>query len=51
MEHGHGKEIAHLWTHGSVSQKLLKQSADNIQALYRDRGYEEVKVNSPDRRS
>ena len=35
---------SHIWTHGSVSQKLLKQSADNIQALYRDRGYEEVKV-------
>jgi outer membrane protein insertion porin family len=33
-----------IWTHGSVSQKLLKQSADNIRALYRDRGYEEVKV-------
>jgi outer membrane protein insertion porin family len=35
---------SHIWTHGSVSQKLLKQSAANIQALYRDRGYEEVKV-------
>jgi outer membrane protein assembly factor BamA len=35
---------SHLWTHGSVSQKLLKQSADNIQALYRDRGFEEIKV-------
>jgi outer membrane protein insertion porin family len=35
---------SHLWTHGSVSQKLLKQSAENIQALYRDRGFEEVKV-------
>ena len=35
---------SHLWTHGAVSQKLLKQSSDNIQALYRDRGYEEVKV-------
>jgi outer membrane protein insertion porin family len=35
---------SHIWTHGSVSQKLLKQSADNIQALYRDRGYEEAKV-------
>jgi outer membrane protein insertion porin family len=35
---------SHIWTHGSLSQKLLKQSADNIQALYRDRGYEEVKV-------
>jgi outer membrane protein insertion porin family len=35
---------SHIWTHGDVSQKLLKQSADNIEALYRDRGYEEVKV-------
>ena len=35
---------SHIWTHGSVSQKLLKQSADNILALYRDRGYEEIKV-------
>jgi outer membrane protein insertion porin family len=34
----------HIWTHGSLSQKLLKQSVDNIQALYRDRGYEEAKV-------
>src|SRR5260221_7688463 len=29
---------SHIWTHGSVSQKLLKQSSENIQALYRDRG-------------
>jgi outer membrane protein insertion porin family len=35
---------SHIWTHGSLSQKLLKQSADNIQALYRDRGYEDAKV-------
>jgi len=35
---------SHIWTHGSVSQKLLKQSAANIEALYRDRGYEEIKV-------
>jgi outer membrane protein insertion porin family len=35
---------AHIWTHGSISQKLLKQSADNLSALYRDRGYEDVKV-------
>jgi outer membrane protein assembly factor BamA len=33
-----------IWTHGSVSQKLLKQSGSNIQALYRDRGYADVKV-------
>jgi outer membrane protein assembly factor BamA len=35
---------SHIWTHGSFSQKLLKQSSDNIQAVYRDRGYEDVKV-------
>jgi outer membrane protein insertion porin family len=35
---------SHIWKHGSISQKLLKQSKDNLQALYRDRGYEEVKV-------
>ncbi len=35
---------SHVWTHGSLSQKLLRQSVANIEALYRDRGYEEVKV-------
>lgn len=35
---------SHIWTHGAVSHKLLKQSAKNIEALYRDRGYEDVKV-------
>ncbi len=35
---------AHVWTHGSISQKLLKQSADNLLALYRDKGYENAKV-------
>ena len=35
---------SHLWTRGSISQKLLKQSADNLEALYRDRGYESVKI-------
>jgi outer membrane protein insertion porin family len=35
---------SHIWTHGSLSQKLLKQSSGNIQALYQDRGYEDVKV-------
>jgi outer membrane protein assembly factor BamA len=35
---------SHIWTHGSLSQKLLKQSASNIESLYRDKGYEEVKV-------
>jgi outer membrane protein insertion porin family len=37
---------AHLFWHGSVSQKLLTQSEKNIEALYRDRGFEEVKVDS-----
>lgn len=35
---------SHIWTHGSLSAKLLKQSAANIEALYRDRGYEDIKV-------
>jgi outer membrane protein insertion porin family len=35
---------SHIWAHGSFSQKLLKQSSDNIQAVYQDRGYEDVKV-------
>jgi outer membrane protein insertion porin family len=35
---------SHIWSHGSVSQKLLKQSASNLEALYRDRGYEQVKI-------
>ncbi len=37
---------SHLWSHGSVSQKLATQSANNVQALYRDRGYEDAKVTS-----
>ena len=37
---------SHLWSHGSMSQKLLKQSVNNLQALYYDRGYEKVKVES-----
>jgi len=37
---------AHFWSHGAISQKLLKQSVDNLQALYRDRGYEDVKISS-----
>jgi outer membrane protein insertion porin family len=35
---------SHFLLHGSISQKLLKQSADNITAYYRDKGYEEAKV-------
>ena len=36
---------AHIWTHGSLSHKIVKQSSDNITALYHDHGYEDVKVN------
>jgi len=37
---------SHIWSHGSINQKLLKQSVNNLQVLYRDRGYEEVKITS-----
>lgn len=37
---------AHPFTHGSFSQKLLSQSEKNIEALYNDRGFEEIKVKS-----
>lgn len=37
---------SHLWSHGKVSPKLLKQSVSNIESLYRDRGYELAKVTS-----
>ncbi len=33
-----------FWSHGKVSEKLAHQSASNLGALYRDRGYEETKV-------
>jgi outer membrane protein insertion porin family len=35
---------SHLWTHGSISQKIIKQSSDNVVAYYRDKGYEDAKV-------
>ena len=35
---------SHFWTHGSLSQHLLTQSANNIEALYHDRGYEKVRA-------
>lgn len=35
---------SHIVSHGSLSQKLLKQSVTNLEALYTDRGYEDVKV-------
>jgi outer membrane protein insertion porin family len=34
----------HFWSHGAFSEKLLKNSITNIEALYHDDGYEEVKV-------
>jgi outer membrane protein insertion porin family len=37
---------SHLWTHGSVSPKLVKQSVSNLEALYRDKGYESAKVSA-----
>jgi outer membrane protein insertion porin family len=37
---------SHIWTHGKVSQKLVKQSVNNLEALYHDRGYEDVKIQS-----
>jgi outer membrane protein insertion porin family len=39
-----GVKKSHLWSRGRVSQKLLSQGANNVQALYRDRGYEDAKV-------
>jgi outer membrane protein assembly factor BamA len=35
--------------HGNVSQKFLNQSVKNLQALYRDRGYEDEKITSETR--
>jgi len=35
---------AHLFTHGAFSAHLLKTSVSNIEALYQNTGYEEVKV-------
>lgn len=37
---------AHILTHGNYSEKLLQTSVKNIQALYRNIGYEDVKVTS-----
>jgi outer membrane protein assembly factor BamA len=37
---------AHILNHGSISSKLLKQSVSNLQALYHDKGYEDVKITS-----
>ncbi len=35
---------AHVWSHGALSQKLLKQSVSNLEAIYRDKGYEDAKI-------
>jgi outer membrane protein insertion porin family len=35
---------ARIWSHGTITQKLLTQSADNLQAFYQDHGYEKAKV-------
>jgi len=35
---------SHFWNHGKLSQRLLKESAANLESLYHDHGYEEVKV-------
>ena len=37
---------SHLWTHGAYSDKLVRTSAKNVEALYHDAGYEDVKVTS-----
>jgi outer membrane protein assembly factor BamA len=37
---------SHLWSHGSVSPKLLKQSVSNMESFYSDRGYESAKATS-----
>src|SRR5213595_4219512 len=36
--------LSHIWTHGSISHKLMKQSVKNLEALYHDRVYEDVKI-------
>ncbi len=35
---------SHIWSHGNISQKLIKQSVDNLEGFYRDKGFEDVKV-------
>ena len=35
---------SHLWSHGDYSAKLLRTSVGNIEALYRNEGYEDVNV-------
>ena len=40
---------ARFFFHGNVSQKLLNESVKNLQALYRDRGYEDAKITTETR--
>jgi len=35
---------SHIWTRGKISQKELQQSAKNLEGLYHDKGFEQVKV-------
>jgi outer membrane protein insertion porin family len=35
---------SHLFSHGSISQKQVKESVDKLRALYLDIGYEDAKV-------
>src|SRR5579862_754955 len=37
---------AHFWNHGGLSGQLLKESVSNLEAIYRDTGYEEAKISS-----
>jgi outer membrane protein assembly factor BamA len=36
----------HTWTRGAISQKLLQKSVNNLEARYRQDGYEQIKVTS-----
>jgi outer membrane protein insertion porin family len=35
---------SHIWSRGAISQKLLEKSINNLEARYREDGYEQVKV-------
>jgi outer membrane protein insertion porin family len=35
---------SHVWSHGRVSEQLVRESEKNLDALYRDRGFEDVKI-------
>jgi len=35
---------SHVWTHGSISQKLVQKSVKNLEARYHDAGFEQVKI-------